>query len=92
MDNTKFAKIFTTSLTYWWFSSRLVKSSTKKDIVVSDPQNPISVKRKYFPSRCHYCDSIMKSSSMNEPITLTIKTLAGNVLKINGDLVLLYLK
>ena len=61
-------------------------------MVVNDPQNPIAVKREYFWSRYHCCDSTMKSPSMNEPITLTIKTFTGNVLKINGDSVSLYLR
>ena len=34
----------------------------------------------------------MKSPSMNEPITLTIRTLSGIALKSNGDSVILYLK
>ena len=57
----------------------------KKDMVVSDPQNTIPVKREYFPSRLHCYDNIMKSPSTNKPITLTIKMLTDNVLKINND-------
>ena len=34
----------------------------------------------------------MKNPSMNEPITLTIRTLSGIVLKSNGDSVILYHK
>ena len=34
----------------------------------------------------------MNSPRRNEPIRLTIKTLTGIVLKINGDPVILYLK
>jgi len=61
IDNATFAKIFTNNAAYWWFSNKFEESSTKKDIVVNDPQNPIAVKRKYFPSRFHCWDSIMNS-------------------------------
>ena len=73
IDSPTFAKIFTTSTGYWWFSSKLVESSAKKDMVVNDPQNPIAANREYFPSRCHCWDSIMKSPKTNDPITLTTK-------------------
>ena len=56
IDNTTFAKIFTINETYWWFSIKLVESSARKDIVINDPQNPIAVKREYFPSRFHCLD------------------------------------
>ena len=56
-------------------------------MVVSDPQKPIAAKREYRPSRCQCCDMIM-----NAPRILTIKTLTGNVLKSNGDSVILYRK
>ena len=92
IDNIRFAKIFTINAVYWWFWSKFVESSAKKDIVVNDPQNPIAVNREYFESRCHCWDNTIKSPKMNEPRTLTIKILTDNVLKINGDSVSLYLR
>ena len=77
---------------YWWFSSKLVESSAKKDIVVNDPQNPIAVKREYFTSRFHCYDSTMNNPRINDPITLTIKTLTGIVLKSKGDSITLSLR
>ena len=92
IDNPTFARIFTINEAYWWFSSKLVESSARKDIVVNDPQNPIAVKREYFPSRFHCWDRTMNSPRINDPITLTIKTFTGIVLKSNGDSVSLYLR
>ena len=92
IDNPTFARIFRIHETYWWFSSKLVESSARKDIVVNEPQNPITAKREYFPSRFHCWDRTMNSPRRNEPIRLTIKTLTGIILKINGDSVILYLK
>ena len=85
IDNPTFARIFTINEAYWWFSSKLVESSARKDIVVNDPQNPIAAKREYFPSRFHCWDITMNSPRINDPITLTIKTFTGIVLKSNGD-------
>jgi len=64
------------------FSRRLLESSAKADIVVSEPQNPTAAKREYLPSRFHCYDIIT-----NAPITLT-----GSVLKSKGDSVTLYLR
>ena len=91
IDNPTLAKIFTTSTVYWWFSSKLVESSANADMVVNEPQKPIAANKEYFPSRCHCWDNTMKSPSMNEPITLTIKTLSGIAWKSNGDSVISYI-
>ena len=80
IDSTTFARMFANNEAYWWFSSKLIESSARKDIVVNDPQNPIPVKREYFLSRLHCWDRTMNSPRINEPITLTIKTLTGIVL------------
>ena len=61
IDNPTFARIFTINETYWLFSSKLLESSVRKDIVVNDPQNPIAAKRKYFSSRFHCCESTMNN-------------------------------
>jgi len=92
IDNPTFARIFTINETYWWFLTKLVESSARKDIVVNDPQNPIAVKSEYFPSRFHCCESTMNNPWIDDPITLANKTLRGIVVKINGDSVILYLK
>ena len=92
IDNPTFARMFTTDEMYWWFSSKLVESSVRKDIVVNDPQNPTAAKREYLLSRCHCYESTMNNPRINDPITLTNKTLTGKVLKSNGDSVSLYLR
>jgi len=74
------------------FSRRLLESSANADIVVSEPQNPTAAKREYRPSRCHCCDIMTNAPRINAPITLTIKTLTGNVLKSKGDSVTLNLR
>ena len=92
IDNPTFARIFTINETYWLFSSKLLESSANADIVVSDPQNPTAAKREYLLSRCHCCESTTNTPRINAPATLTIRTLAGKVLKSNGDSVNLYLR
>ena len=73
-------------------SRRLLESSANEDIVVSEPQNPTAAKREYLPSRFHCCDTMINAPRINAPITLTNRTLTGNVLKSKGDSVSLYLK
>ena len=70
----------------------LLESRANEDIVVNDPQNPTAASNEYLPSRFHCSETIMKIPKMNAPITFTIKTLTGSVLKINGDSVILYLR
>ena len=69
IDNPTFARIFTINETYWLFSSKLLESSARKDIVVNDPENPTAAKREYLLSRCHYCESTMNNPRINDPIT-----------------------
>ena len=71
---------------------RLLESSAKEDIVVNEPQNPTAASKEYLPSKFHCSDKITKIPKIKAPITLTIKTLTGKVLKINGDSVILYLR
>ena len=92
INNPTFAIILIASVPYWLFSRRLFESSANDDIVVSDPQNPTAAKREYLPSRWYCSDIITKTPRINAPITLTIKTLTGNVLKSKGDSVTLYLR
>ena len=77
---------------YWLLSSRLLESSAKADIVVNEPQKPTAANKEYFESRCHCCETTTNTPRINAPAILTIKTLTGNVLKINGDSVSLYLR
>ena len=77
---------------YWLFSSKLLESRAKADIVVNEPQKPTAANKEYFESRCHCCDKTTNTPRINAPATLTIKTLTGNVLKINGDSVSFYLR
>ena len=61
-------------------------------MVVNEPQKPTAANKEYFPSRCHCWESTTNTPRIKAPITLTIKTLTGIVLKSNGDSVILYLK
>ena len=92
IDNPTFPRIFTINETYWLFSSKLLESSANEDIVVSEPENPTAVKREYLLSRFHCYESTTNAPRINAPATLTIRTLAGKVLKSNGDSVNLYLR
>ena len=77
---------------YWLLSSRLLESKAKADIVVNEPQKPTAANKEYFESRCHCCEATTNIPRINAPAILTIKTLTGKVLKINGDSVSLYLR
>ena len=92
IDNPKFVKILTINVMYWLFSSRLLESSAKADIVVNEPQKATAANKEYFESRCHCYDNIINTPRINAPAILTMKTLTGIVLKINGDSENLYLR
>ena len=77
---------------YWLLSSRLLESSANADIVINEPQKLTAANNEYFESRCHCCETTTNTPRINAPAILTIKTLTGNVLKINGDSVSLYLR
>ena len=77
---------------YWLLSSRLLESSANADIVVNEPQKPTAANNEYFESRCHCCETTTNIPRINAPAILTIKTLTGNVLKINGDSVVCILE
>lgn len=92
MERPMFATMLAASVPYWLFSSKLLESRANDDIVVREPQNPTAAKREYLPSRFHYWDKTTNTPRINAPITFTIKTLRGNVLKSKGDSVILYLR
>ena len=92
IDNPTFVTIFVMNKTYWLLSSKLLESSAKADIVVNQPQKPTTPNKEYFESRCHCCESTTNAPRMKASAIFTIKTLTGNVLKINGDSVSFYLR
>jgi hypothetical protein len=63
----------------------LVVSSANEDIVVSEPQNPIAIKREYFVSKFQSEDRTENIPRMKLPIIFTASTLIGSVLANNID-------
>ncbi len=92
IDSPILAIMLTASVPYWLFSNKLLESSANEDIVVKEPQNPTAANREYLPSRLHCCETTTNMPRINAPITFTVKTFSGNVLKSNGDSVILYLR
>ena len=91
IENPTFVIIFTNKNRYCLFSKRFVESNANEDIVVNEPQRPTAANNEYFPSKFHCWEITINNPRMNAPITFTIKTLSGKVLKIRGDSVILYL-
>ena len=65
--------------------------SANEDIVVSEPQNPIAIKRGYFVSKFQSEDRMENIPRMKLPIIFTASTLIGSVLANNiGEDTILY--
>ena len=73
------------------FSDISILSKAKDDIVVSEPQKPIAIKKEYFESKLKKADKIEKIPRIKLPIILTTKTFEPMIPNIIGKEVILYL-
>ncbi len=74
------------------FSIIMMLSRANDDIVVSEPQNPMAMKKEYFASKLKYMDNIEKIPRTKLPTRFTIKTFDPKIPNNKGNEVILYLK
>jgi hypothetical protein len=79
MEKPTFAIMFIATPLHNRSSSILVVSRAEEEILVREPQNPTATRREYFESRFHTIASIEDTPRIKLPMTLTSKTLMGNV-------------
>ena len=61
-------------------------------MVVSEPQNPIAIRKEYLVSKFHITDKTENMPKIKLPVTLTVKTLIGSIPNVVGIDTILYLR
>ena len=90
-ESNTFANMFIIICKNCLSSSISILSKAKDDIVVSEPQKPIAIKKEYFESRPNRLDKTEKIPRIKLPIIFTTKTFEPIIPNMMGKEVILYL-
>ena len=85
IDYPTFAKMFRVNSANWFFSSRVVVSRAKEDIVVNEPQKPTATKSAYCEFKFSVTKKMENKPKIKLPATFTSMIFMGNPQIVRGD-------